>query len=214
MTVNAMQGVIGPPVVATEDDAPAGAITGPEAFLPDPVAARGGEGDPGAELAALAVKSGQQQQTNAQAARDVEQKIEVGEDNQQVAAMRQKAQDTMAGGIAEGLGMMSEGAFDAASAGAMSSSGQETTDSRLYKADGMITHAEGKIGSALYEGAAGNDDANAAAARSASDQAKSAADDAHDAKKSGGDLVAAALDFYKEYSSAQAATRNAALHRA
>lgn len=36
----------------------------------------------------------------------------------------------------------------------------------------------------------------------------------HDAKKAGTDLVSAALDFYREYTTTKAQTDSAALHRA
>jgi hypothetical protein len=178
-------------------------------ILPDPVTALQMSGDPGAELAALAVKSGEQQETNAQAARDTEQHMEVSEDNQQVAAMDQKANDIRSAGLWEGAGMMAEGAGSIASA--------VTTSTKWgdgLKGAGKAGNGAAIMVAAQSKAAGANDDADAAAAKSASDQAKSAADDEHDAKKAGADFVSAAIDFYREYTSAQASARSAALHRA
>jgi hypothetical protein len=178
-------------------------------ILPDPVTALQMSGDPGAELAALAVKSGEQQETNAQAARDTEQHMEVSEDNQQVAAMEQKANDIRSAGLWEGAGMMAEGAGSIASAFTTSMKWGDGLKGAGKAGDGAAI-----MGAAQPKAAAANDDANAAAAKSASDQAKGAADDLHDAKKAGADFISTAIDFYREYTSAQASARSAALHRA
>jgi hypothetical protein len=213
-TVNAAQGFSGS-VAETIDRTMSGVGANAESVLPDPVTALAVSGDPGAELAALAVKSGEQQQTDAQAARDAQEKTEVSEDNQQVAAMNQKADEMRAGGLTEGLGMIAEGGFQMAAAGvSVSGSKDATLESAGLKLDGTFLKAASVIDGAANKAAEANADATAAAAKSASDQAKSAADDLHDAKKAGGDLVSAALDFYREYTSAQASASSAALHRA
>jgi hypothetical protein len=204
--VKAMAGVSAIPV-GSIDESPSVA-TAAEAILPDPVTALAMSGDPGAELAALAVKSGEQQETNAQAARDAQHKMEVSDDNQQVADMRQKADDIRSGGIVEGVGMMIEGG---ASVGAALSSPKVGA---ALQGGGKVEGGLTAIGQATFKAAEANDDANAAAAKSASDQAKGAADDLHDAKKAGADFVSAAIDFYREYTSAQASASSAALHRA
>ncbi len=183
-------------------------------ILPDPVTALQCSGDPGAELAALAVKSGEQQQTNAQAAREADQNMEISEDNQQVAAMNQKADEIRAGGLTEGLGMIVQGGFDMAAAGAVGANGGPTETSAGLKFDGTFLTAGSDIQGAGAKAAEANADATAAAAKSASDQAKGAAEDEHDAKKAGADFVSAAIDFYREYTSAQASAKSAALHRA
>ena len=212
-TVNAAQGV-GRAVMETVDPTTSVGAANAANILPDPVTALQMSGDPGAELAALAVKSGQQQETNAQSARDAQKNMEVSEDNQQVAAMNQKADEIRAGGLTEGLGMIAEGGFDVAAAGAMGSNGKPTLESAALSFDGKVLKAGSVIDGAGAKAAEANADAAAAAAKSASDQAKGAADDLHDAKKAGADFVSTALDFYREYTSAQAAANTAALHRA
>jgi len=210
----ATQEPYGPVASAIDETMPSAGATSIESILPDPLTAPAMSGDPGAELAALAVKSGEQQETNAQAARDAQESVEVSEDNQQVAAMNQKADDIRAGGLTEGLGMVAEGGVDVAAAGVIASDGKPTLESAALKFDGTVLKAGSVINGASSRAAEANADADAAAARSASDQAKGAADDLHDAKKAGGDFISAALDFYREYTSAQASANSAALHRA
>jgi hypothetical protein len=214
-TVSATQGGFYGAIAGNINDTLSSTPAADASVLPDPVDALAISGDPGAELAALAVKSGEQQQAGTQAARDTEQKIEVSEDEQQVAAMQKKADDIRSSGLADGLGMVAEGGFTVAAAGVTASGGAgASAESAALKFDGTVLKAVSGIDSANSKAAEATDDANAAAAKSASDQAKSAADDAHDAKKSAGDFISAAIDFYREYTSAQASANSAALHRA
>ena len=208
-TVNAMQGPGGVAAMTVDETS---TVTGAATILPDPV---GLSGDLGAELAALAVRSGEQQETVAQTARDAEERIEVNQDDRQVDAMHKKAGDVLSDGLTEGLGMMAEGGFELAAAGETTAAeGKPTADGYALKADGTICRAWSMTGDAFSKAAQANDDATAAAARSASDRARSAADDLHDAKKGAGDFISAALDFYREYTSAKAAADAAALGRA
>jgi hypothetical protein len=213
MTIQATQSVNAAAVGVIDQTTP-GAVGSADSILPDPVDALLASGDPGAEIAALAVKSGEQQQTNAQAARQADQAIEVSEDQQQVAAMNQKADEIRSGGLASGLGTIAEGGFNVAAAGVVASDGKESLQSAALKLDGTVLKAGASINAANSSASEANDDASAAAAKSASDQAKSAADDENDAKKSAGDFINAAIEFYKEYTSAQASANSAALHRA
>ncbi len=214
-TVNATQGGFFGVVGGNIDDTQSSLVAADAGVLPEPVDALLKSGDPGAELAALAVKSGEQQQASAQAARDTEQKLEVTADEQQVAAMHRKADDIRSSGLADGLGMVAEGGFTLAAACVTASGAPRASEeSAALKLAGTIVKAGSEIDSADSKAAEATDDANAATAKSASDQAKSAADDEHDAKKSAGDFISAAIDFYREYTSAQASASSAALHRA
>jgi len=210
-TIDATQGLSGATYGTLE---PASNETGALATLPDPVTSLALSGDPGAELAALAVQSGEEEETVAQTGRDAEEKAEVSADDQQVAAMRQKADEIRADGLTEGLGMMAQGGFEMGAAGAMGADGKQTPLSSGLKAGGILAQGGSTVGGAFFKADQANDDARAAAAKSASDQARTAADDLHDAKKGAGDFVSAALDFYREYTSAQASASSAALHRA
>jgi len=150
-TVNAARGVGG---AVLETLAPTTSAVGEsvENILPDPVASLAMSSDPGAELAAFAVQTGEHQETNAQRTRDTEEKIEVNEDNQQVTAMNQKADDIRSGGLTEGLGMIGEGGFDVAAAGAMSSDAKVTLQSAAFKFDGTVFKAGSTINGAASRG--------------------------------------------------------------
>jgi hypothetical protein len=202
-TINATQGPGGAAAITNDSATSSVEVSG--TILPDPIVM---SGDPGAELAALAVQSGEEQETVAQAGRDAEQQMEVSEDNQQVADMRQKADDMRSAGVVEGVGMMAEGGASVGAAFVPTKIGMG------LQGGGKLANGGATIGKTMFQASEANDDANAAAAKSASDQAKGAADDLHDAKKAGGDLISAALDFYREYTSAQASASSAALHRA
>jgi hypothetical protein len=207
-TINATQGPGGATALPI-DDSTTTLEAGAEAGLPDPVTALALSGDPGAELAALAVQSGERQETVAQTARDAQEQTEVSDDNQQVAAMHQKADDIRSAGMWQGLGMAAEGGGTVA--GAFFSSPKITQE---LQGGGKMANGGATITATHFSAAEANDDANADQARAAADQAKGAADDLHDAKKAGGDFISAALDFYREYTSAQASANSAALHRA
>jgi len=202
-TINATQGPGGAAAITNDSATSSVEVSG--TILPDPIVM---SGDPGAELAALAVQSGEEQETVAQAGRDAEQQMEVSEDNQQVADMRQKADDMRSAGVVEGVGMMAEGGASVGAAFVPTKIGLG------LQGGGKLANGGATVGKTMFQAAEANDDADAAAAKSASDQAKGAADDLRDAKKAGGDLISAALDFYREYTSAQASASSAALHRA
>jgi len=199
------------PVIATSVD-PAGStsVEPLAALLPSPLDSLALSGDPGAELAALAVKAGQAQQDTAERARDADEQLEVNEDDQEVAAMRQKASEVRDAGIADGLGMAAEGGAGAVAASFLPGSPKGDA----LKAGSKVANGALQVGSAYTKAAEANRGADAAAHRASADQAKRAADDMHDAKKAGTDFVSAAIDFYKEYTSAKGQANTAALHRA
>lgn len=193
--------------------------TSSSSILPDPITTLALSGDPGAELAALMVKSGEQQRETAQAARQTQEKVEEQEDDAEVSAMRQKANDIESAGWAEGLGMAVEGGMGVAGA-AVDARAAEGAAGATQRADGAALTAGGKVGNAVGVVAGAYPkadettmDANAAAHKAAADRARAAGDDLKDARKAGDDLVSAALDFYREYTGAKASERGAALHR-
>jgi hypothetical protein len=171
-------------------------------------------GDPGAELAALAVLTGNDQQKVAQQARDTEETAEVVQDQLQVNDMRRKADEIRNAGWVEGGGMLLEGGLDLGAAGEVLSDGKPNQDANQLHADATFVKALTTVGAATEKASESECDAAAAAHKAAADQARSAADDLHDAKKAAGEYVTAALDFYREYVSSQATERSATLHRA
>jgi hypothetical protein len=193
----------------------AGGVATPTAsILPDPLDQLATSGDAGAELAALAVKSGQNDRKVTQALRDNYETMEANQDRMEVDAMRKKAEDIRTGGVVEGLGTMAEGGLGIAMAPCTSTNGSLTAAGNGFKAGATVVHGGTAIVTALYKANEAGDDADAAMHRAAADQAKSAAEDMHDAKKSAGEDISAAIDFFREYSSAKASERNAALRRA
>ena len=195
------------PGAATKTDDGATSLLGETSILPDPASF---SGDPGAELAALAVKSGELQQTTAQRARDAEQQLQANADRQQVDALHQKADHMRREGMLTGVGMAVQGLGDLGG-GVFA---KDQLQLSIYGGAGKLAYGTTQILAASPRADAANDDARAAEARAASDEAKSAADDLHDVKKGAGDFISAALDFYREYTSAQASASSAALHRA
>ncbi len=198
----------------------AGAPSAPaDTMLPDPVTNLATCGDPGAELAALLVKSGQSQQRGVTAARHVQEQLQEREEDAEVGALRQKADHIEAGGWVQGLGTVGQGATGLASAyaeakvpvGDTSLAAHAAPDA--WRGAGSVLGGLATIGAGIEQADATRCDADAASHRAMADRAKTADADLHDAAKTGQDLVSAALDFYKEYTSAKASERGAALHR-
>ncbi len=204
-TIDAVRSTTG----VTAPGANASPVSAPTTLMPDPLTALLCSGDPGAEIAALAVKTGETQQNTAQAARDADEQLEATEEGAEVDAMRKKADEIRTAGWADGVGTFAEGA--GAVAGALAPTPQA---SAVWKGLGTGARASLSVGSSYTKAAEADRDADAATHRASADQAKRADDDMHDAKKAGSDFVNAAVDFYKEYTSAKSQASSAALHRA
>ena len=180
-------------------------------------------GDPGAEIAALAVQSGEAQRTGANEARDAYERAEASEDQQEVDAMRRKADDIRSEATTEGIGMIAQGGLElGGSCEALDEMGDAPTQAVLtrvnaemgaFRGAGNVEDGVANVLAARSKAAQATDDANAALHRGNAEQAKAAAEDMHDASKSAGDFVKAALDFYNGYVSSDAQTRAAALHK-
>jgi hypothetical protein len=168
----------------------------------------GCSGDVGAEVAAMAVQSGQAQRDVARAARDADEAIQESEDEQEVAAMHQKADDVRSQALVEGFGMIAEGGFEVAG------STQGEAARKGLEGGGKIANGTAQIFAGGMKAAEANDDAAAAQHRAAAEHAKSAAEDMHDASRDAADYVKSAIDFYRDYVSSEAESRSAALHRA
>lgn len=181
-------------------------------------------GDPGAELAALAVQSGETQRKGANEARDAYVRAEASEDQQEVDAMRQKADEIRSEAWFEGAGMVLQGGLElGGSCEALDQMGDAPTQATLTSANaeigafrgaGNVANGVASVLAAGSKAAQASDDAAAAQHRGNAEQAKAAAEDMHDASKDAGDFVKAALDFYNGYVSSEAQTRAAALHKA
>jgi len=166
-------------------------------------------GDIGAEMAALAVQSGQEQKDVARASRDADEAAEEHEEDQEVQAMRQKADDIRSEALLDGIGTAAEGI-------GMIGAGFSSTPQvgERWQGGGKLVAAGMHIGGGDKGAHEAADDATAAQHAAAADHAKSAAEDMHDAARDASDYVKTAVEFYRDYVSTEAETRAAALHRA
>jgi len=181
-------------------------------------------GDPGAEMAAMAVETGTAERKTASETRRAYEAEEASEDQQQVDAMHQKAKDIESEGWLDAAGMIGQGVLDATGgAVGLAMLGSDSSQAGMAEANDVssIFHAAGLGAHGIATGfatekraAEANDDANAALCKANADRAKEAAEDMHDAEKDAADYVKAGLDFYRDYVSTDAQTQAAALHRA
>jgi len=180
-------------------------------------------GDPGAEMAALAVQTGTTERKVSSEARQAYEAAEASEDQKEVDAMRQKANDIETEGWIQAAGMAAQGAMDVTAGGVgLKMLGADSSQLGIAKANdvsgifrglGLGAQAASTIGASGARAAQANDDANAALHKANADQAKEAADDMHDAQQDAADYVKAGLDFYRDYVSTDAQTQAAALHK-
>jgi hypothetical protein len=195
-------------VSGSDTSAETTATSSATAPLPDPVVALATSGDVGAELAALAVQSGEAQRRTAQDIRDSLEDYLDSQQNQQIEAMRAKARDAFGNAFVEGLGIAANGGFD------MTAAFSCDADKSKWTAGGTLAQGCAKMGSAFFAQNMANDDADATGHANAADHARRTIDDMNDACKGADGYVNAAIEFYREYVSAQGQTMNAALHRA
>jgi hypothetical protein len=181
------------------------------AVLPTPDSPVISPDDMGAQLAALLVKTGDQQRQADETSRVTDEKCEDAEDKSQVDALRQEAHDIRKGGLVDGLSQIGAGTLQIGGAFALSS-GSKALDAGFAGA-AAGAKGGGTISAAAYKGDQTLDEASATTHSANAGHAKRAADDQSDQLKNDGDLVSAAIDFYKAYSDAQAEGRSAILHR-
>ena len=207
--MSGIQSVGSPSLALAPGDASAvgGQASAVASLLPEP-AALTMLGDPGAMVAALAVKAGEEEKETSRQVEQAESTIQYGEEQAQVAEMHHKASDLrmqawVTGGIGAGAAVLSGvGArFDV-----------KSTAARSFDAGSKLVTAG--LGFTNDEFAATNEDADATATmheHNASDAGR-AASEAYDSGRDGQKLLDAAVDFYREYSSTQEQAKAAALH--
>lgn len=166
-------------------------------------------GDPGEEMAAIAVENGETERTLAHQERDTEEAAEARADAAQVQAMHDEASSLRAQGV-----------FDAATSvvGAClavacppAASGAPTVQGLVA---GHLSDGVEKLGDGLWKAAQHDDEARATADKADANQHENAAKDAADAAGDANASISAALDFDRNYTSTAAQTQLAALHRA
>ncbi len=202
-----VKGATAPPGTLTAYLGPAPAAPSP--LLPDPAAQLMMGGDPGAMVAALVIETAKSEKDIANKVDQTETAIQEQEQKAQVAAMHQKADDMRAQAwVTGGMGLASAGLSFAGASYEFHS-----TEARQFDAASKGMTAVG--GAVQGQFAAQNEDTDATVAtheHNAADAGRAASqayDNGRDAKK----LLDAAIDFYREYSSAAEQTKAAAVHR-
>ncbi len=166
-------------------------------------------GDPGEEMAVIAVENGEAERTVAHQERNVEEAEAAQADAAQVQAMHDEASSLRA-----------QGWFDAGTAvvGACIAVACPPAASGAPTVQGLVTGhlSDGveKLGDGYWKAAQHDDEARATADKATATQHENAAKDAADAAGDANANVGAALDFDRNYTSTEAQTQLAALHRA
>jgi hypothetical protein len=222
MTIGAITSTDSPspsPHATTTETQPASGAN----LLPEPVGQLMASGDVGAEIAAIAVMTGQTEQQTARQERDALEALQFQRENDEVQAMRDKAGEILAQSIAQGVGSIAQGSMTGCSATASAQDvggpNQPTVPGRFggltggqWQAGGLFVSGIGQLTAGVYGAGAANDDANAAAFHAQAAHLAGFAQDLHDDMRSGSDYVGRALDFYREYVSTQAQIRSATIH--
>jgi hypothetical protein len=188
----------------------------PTTLLPEPGELMLGA-DMGAEIAALAVKTGESQQDVDTKAAEAQDTVQASADAAQVSTMHDEASTMRTGAWTSGLLQMGAGALTIASAGVSVGAAAGSTASGV--AGGLKGASEGMSGGSTLAGglnkAATTDmDANAAASKALADAAQQSGAAERDGEKSASTFVQAAIDFYKEYEASKAQAQAAAVHGA
>jgi hypothetical protein len=202
-------------VEAPGSSALAGPATQSVSLLPEPSILLGG--DMSAEITALAVQTGQQEQRINTTAAETEDTIEDKAEQSQVDLMHQDASETRAGAWTSGLLQIGAGACSIASgvtSMAMTAGKTASAVSGILKGGSEGLMGGGTIAGGVSKAAATDDEALATASKALADAAQRSGATARDAQKSASDFVQSAIDFYREYQSTKAQEATAALHGA
>ncbi len=182
----------------------------PEPLLPDP-SQLGVRADPGAMMAVLILKMAREQRQTGTVERQLNETVQRHEEQAQLEAMRAEADNVRGEGFARGAGELVSGALEISS-GVASGTGHADVAKSLSgagkMADGTATFiATGyKAAEKLEETAAMQHGMDAG-------HAKLRVEDANDGIKDAADLSKRAIDFYREYVTAESQAQAAALHR-
>jgi hypothetical protein len=186
---------------------PAAAAPTTSSLLPEPSPMLGA--DMGAEIAALALKTGQLQQDINTKAAETQDSIQDAADAAQVSTMHDEASTMRAGAWESGLFQIGAGVSSLASAG-VSSSGATGSANAISQA----MQSGSTLAGGLNKAAETDSEALATAQKALADAAQRSGSAARDGQKNASDFVQAAIDFYREYQSTKAEAQAAALHGA
>ncbi len=189
---------------------------GATTLLPEPMTVLAGA-DMAAQITALAVKAGQEQQDIDTKSTEAEDAVQDQADQAEVATMHEEASTIRAGAWESGILQISAGACTIASAA--ESVGANAGSKAAGIATGLKGSADILNGAATLAGglskAAGTDlEAQAAGSKALADAAERSGATARDSRKDASAFVQAAIDFYREYQSTKAQSEAAAVHAA
>lgn len=152
------------------------------------------EGDLGAQMAALVIRTGQSQREADREIRLAEESALEREEAAQIATMHEKADDIRAAGTLEGAGMMAKGGCQLGGSFAQSPDTQQR-----WTAGASISEGGGRWLSGLARGAEADDDARAKQHDYAAGHHRRALEDTRDGMRDSQKLVEHAVDFYRDH---------------
>jgi hypothetical protein len=186
--------------------------TATPSLLPDPATALISSGDMGAQIAALAVQTGETERTEGHQERQTEELRAEQELDKEVQAIHEQASLTLVQGWTDATLAVATGVAGAASGTpAVGSGGAGGTASGVTS--GSVIAASKSLVDASFGAGQKNLQANQTAAAGAVANANAAAQDAHDTISDASDGIKAALSFYQEYEQARGQTSLIAAQR-
>ena len=179
-------------------------------------------GDPGAEMAALAIENGEAERTSAHQERDVEEAAETQANAAEVQKMHDEASSMRAAGVFDAVTAVVGAAVTVAcpiafaadpAAPAATAMQSQASAARAGAAAGGLFDGLAKLGDSRYQGSQHDDEASAAADRASAGQRGDAVSDANDTASAADATISSALDFERNYSAVEGQIQLAALHR-
>lgn len=200
---------------ASGDDRRVHGTSDGEALLPSASAFDGAfsSADLGAALAKLVIEMSSEQRDRAKAVRSAEERAQEAADRQQLAAMRDEADDVFAAGLVSGGATFAAGGLTFASGAALAKSGGEAS-SKQWAGGSEGTAGAGKVASAAFQREADRHGVDAADAEQRAERHRRAAEDARADVAAAETLVDRAVGFYEQFQAARAEARQAAFLRA
>jgi hypothetical protein len=165
-------------------------------------------GDPTSEMAALLMKSARHAKESDEAVRKSEEAIQTAYEEREVAALRERADETRKAGWASGLASIGAGTCSVGESFVGESIGKR------WKGASKGIEGAGKIGETQFQGERDELDTEAKSASHGAAHAKDRARDAADDVKKHDELLRRVLEYYKEIVTAENDAKAAAVHRA
>ena len=197
------------PAELEDTDQPAGTGSVAASLLPDPTTQLLATGDPASMMAALMIRTAQDERDLSRQTENTESAIQDQQEKAQVTAMHQKANEMRMDAVVTGAMGMAAGALSVAGSACDKDSGEARMLDANSKLWGTGRDILTQVGKADEQDA----DGNIAAFEHAAAHAGRAASQAYDSERDAQKLLDSAVDFYKEYSSALGQAKSAAIQR-